>query len=96
MTTNNQILCPEDVFECCNKNLPGIKYLYVKSEEVAKHGVVLKKRFDNCLPVPKTRSYHKYVPVNDRVIMCYHTSISDDFVEIQVPKVSSLSLRKKK
>ena len=69
MTTENQILSPEEMFHFCNRNLPGIKYIYVPLEEVVNHEE-LEKRFKYCLPVPKTRSYHRYVPVNETTIQC--------------------------
>ena len=93
MIRNDQILSPEDMYDFCVKNIPGIKYIYVRSEEVVNHEGELRARFDSCLPIPKTRSYHKYVPLSDRKVRCFRTSISTDFQEVNVTKESLLSLQ---
>ena len=43
MTTENQILSPEEMFHFCDRNLSGIKYMYVSLEEVVKHEEELEK-----------------------------------------------------
>lgn len=88
MTTENQILSSKEMFDFY-KRKSGIEYMYVPLAEIIRYED-LKKQFKYCLPVPKTHSYHRYVPVNDTTIQCCHISTFD---EIKISKLFSFTLK---
>lgn len=91
-TTNNQILNAKDMFHFCSENLSGIQYFYVDSEEITKNETELQVRFKECLKIPGTRSFHRFVPVADNKVQCYKTSKCLKFAEMITSKNISFTL----
>lgn len=91
-TTNNQILNAKDMFSFCAENLKGITYFYVETEEIEKNETELEVRFKECLKIPGTRSFHRFVPVADNRVKCFKTSKSIQFTEMITSKKVTLAL----
>lgn len=91
-TTDNQILNAKDMFDFCSKNLKGIQYFYVDSEEVAQNELELQVRFKECLKIPGTRSFHRFVRVADNKVQCFRTSKCLKFIEMLTSKNVSFHL----
>ena len=79
-----QILTPRQLFEFCDKNLLGIKYIFVGAEEVDQNEKDLRKRFDECCAIPDTRERHRLVPINNNTVRCYRTSTSKTYEDIVI------------
>lgn len=79
-----QILTPQQFFEFCDKNLSGIKYMFVGAEEVEQNERDLKKRFDECCAIPHARERHRFVPINKNIMRCYRTSASKTYEDIVI------------
>lgn len=80
------------MFSFCSENLKGIKYFYVDSEEITKNETELQVRVKECLTIPGTRSFHRFLPVADDKVQCYKTSQSSTFTEMVTTKKVSLNL----
>lgn len=93
-----QIMTTQQFFDFCNENIQGIKYVLVTEEEIKRGEVNLRKRFDNCCKIPKTREIHKLVPLNECTVRCYRTSKTNEFEDTSialVPKIAISDLQQK-
>ena len=63
-TTDKQILTPQELFSWCVKNIQGISFLYVSTEDIQsneeKFG--LENRYALVKTIPGTRSHHAFIP----------------------------------
>lgn len=73
---SNQILTPLEMFEFCKQHIKGITFTYITDEEITHHHKSkLLDRFENCLKITGTRSFHCFIPVPDSsLIKCFVTS----------------------
>ena len=66
-------------YHYCSEKITGFKYVFVSTDEIQEKGVKLKKRFDCCLWIQVTRSYHRFLPVNENEIRCFKTSKCEEY-----------------
>lgn len=60
----NPILTTEAIMEFCTANIPGIHFVNVPPEEIAKHVLKLSGRFQAAKMVKGTQQFHQLVPVS--------------------------------
>lgn len=77
------ILTPQDMFKYCRENITGVQYIFVPSAEIKQMETKLTERFECCLPVKGTRSYHRYIPISGNQIRCFVTSAGSNFDDHQ-------------
>lgn len=74
-TTDRQILTPEDMFSFCENHLSDkIKYFFVTKIEIEEAEKKLENRFKNCLSIPGTQKFLRYVTLNKEELLAYPTS----------------------
>ncbi|CAH0556044.1 unnamed protein product [Brassicogethes aeneus] len=90
-TLDNHILTPLDLFNWANCNIHNIKFFFVSHADVQQHAKSLEARFQSAKTVPGTRSYHRFVPINNSELILYRLSSDDENSGFKV----SLTVRKK-
>lgn len=65
-----------------------------KKEEIICHEKELKSRFESCLSIEGTRSFHRYVPVSESIMRCFLTSKSAEFLDYHVSQIISMTLKR--
>lgn len=74
-TTERQILTPEDMFQFCEEKLSEkIKYFFVTEPELKDAEQRLEHRFKECMTIPGTQKFHRFVPLNKEELMVYPIS----------------------
>jgi hypothetical protein len=67
-TSNNQILTPLAMFNYCSENIEGIKFIYITKETLKEARNALSGRFEKTTTVPGTRSFHEFIPVDEKTV----------------------------
>ena len=60
---NYQILNPHDMFQCCENNIQGIKFIFITKDEMNKTRESSENRFAKAITIPSTRKYHEFIPL---------------------------------
>ena len=65
-TLQNQILTAEEMFQWAEKNIGGIKFFFVTSQEIQQNAMEydLEKRFRAATTIAGTRSHHGFLPIS--------------------------------
>ena len=65
--TTQQILTPSELFAWAVKNIQGICFFHVSSEDIKKHEITyaLEERYSTITTIPGTPSHHAFVPTPD-------------------------------
>ncbi|KAL1252668.1 hypothetical protein QQF64_017361 [Cirrhinus molitorella] len=82
-TVDGHILTANDLFTWADKNILGIKFIFIDQETVNANSDVLHSRFLKSSSVPGTRDSHSFKPVNDTILEVSRVS------EIDVPVTST-------
>lgn len=69
-----QILTATDLFEFCDKNVMGIKFLFVSKDEIDSARPSLDDRFRKGQTIAGTRENYQFRPVNQSSIKVSHVS----------------------
>ena len=89
----NQILMPAEMFEFCQEHLKGITFTYIKDEEIIQHhNSKLLDRFENCVTITGTRSFHCFVPVSESNLKCFITSQTTEYEIHSTTKAVQITL----
>ncbi|KAL4709219.1 hypothetical protein ACJJTC_010519 [Scirpophaga incertulas] len=91
-TVCDQILNIDQMYTFCKENIKGITYFIVRKEEVLSHIEKLKERFDNCLRIKGTRTFHKFHAICENKVRFYKTSKTDVYEDHCISKIVPLSL----
>ena len=77
--TRDQILTPEQLFAWAEKNVHGISFFFVSSEDVRKNEIkfALEERYSAIKTVPGTRSHHCFVPTSTRELQMKRVSADE-------------------
>ena len=78
----NPILTTEAIMEFCTANIPGIHFVNVPPEEIAKHVLKLSGRFQAAKMVKGTQQFHQLVPVSKSKLHAYKLSLQSDPPEL--------------
>jgi hypothetical protein len=64
-------LTPYDLFEYGEKNISGVKFFYVSSDEIETHSksYQLDDRYANATKIPGTRTYHAFCPDKGNILL---------------------------
>lgn len=67
--TTDQILTPAEFFAWAVKNIHGISFFFVSSEDIKQHELryALEERYSTSKTIPGTRSHHAFVPTPDAI-----------------------------
>jgi len=80
---NEQILTPTMMFQYCKNTIKDIEFIYVQQDELQETRKFLKLRFERIKsPVPGTRSFHEFSPLNDYKIAVKRCSEDTEFALI--------------
>ena len=84
-TTTNQILTPKEMFEWASKNISGINFFYVTTEEISNNAAKfdLATRFSSAKTLPGTRSHHSFIPTSNVELRMKRVSADKDFTTIR-------------
>ena len=72
----SHILTAKDLYDWAVKSMKEITPLWLPSEGLDKVMPLLEERFDRALPIPQTRQWHRYVPLDDLNLQIFATSES--------------------
>ena len=73
---DDQILSMDKMYEFCESNITGIKFLKVAKMDMAPIRQALSNRFENGKTIPGTRGYHHFFPLSEGKIS--YKRVSDD------------------
>ena len=63
---SDQILIPQMMFQYCKSNIRDIEFIYISQEHLKPTQLFLENRFQHIKsPIPGTRSFHEFVPLNE-------------------------------
>ena len=78
---NSQILNPHVIFQYCKKKKKrkrkknqGIKFIFIRKDELTKTQEPLEDRFAKAMTIPGTRRYHEFIPLNKNTIAMKYCS----------------------
>lgn len=87
-TVSDHILTAEDLFNFAFKNITGIRFIYVSSDQIDRDEQKIKDRLDEARTVAGTRSHHAFIPYEGK-LKIYR--ISQDSVNNENCTISSVS-----
>lgn len=69
-TNCNQILTASNMFQWSHKNIKGVQFLFVSSEDISQHekDFKLEERYTEAKTVSGTRSHHSFIPVSSHTL----------------------------
>ena len=88
---NSQILNPHDV-SVLQKNIQGIKFIFIIKDELTKTRESLEDRFAKAITIPGARSYHEFIPISENTTAMKYCSkdqeVATTFFFLNEDKVS--------
>ena len=94
---NNQILTAKEMFQFCEKEIHGIKFMYLTAAEVADVRQKLAERFLIAKTIPGTRGFHQFTPLSVCSIAAKRVSEEADYTLtfnfVNLPNKEKLDLR---
>ena len=84
-------MMPTQLFDWAKRNIKGITFFYLSSEEVQACRKKLPSRFESTKTVAGTRSHHRFVPVDNlRTVNMYRLSGDPFYTAVLVSAVASV------
>lgn len=74
------ILNASDFYYHVKEKCKSVNCIYVESKDINKTEVSIKHRFDVACTIVGTKSYHRYIPINETQLKSFHTSIDENFI----------------
>ena len=69
----------KDMFEFCNLEIKGIKFVHLTSKELDITRAKLKDRYALAKTIPGTRSMHQFIPLSEQSINAKRVAEDDKF-----------------
>ena len=82
----NQLTTPLSLYEWAKEALPNMTFIYSTEDEYTDHAKRLKPRFNKARCLPGSRSFHSFIPINEKKISCKAVSISETSQEFEIQK----------
>lgn len=87
--SSDQILTPKDLFDFCDQNINGIKYIFVTKDEIEESKKFQEERWRESSTIAGTREHHQFVPV-DLNSVCV-SKVSNDTINF-VARISNTTI----